>query len=321
MCGWRCGAAARVVRAILANQTLDMYIQVSRLEATWRRTPQPVRRVLRTVTPRSVKDFLDRRLDGAKLRVVPSRRCNTASLRSVSTLNLADVFSDREIGSRWLRESVKLGAFGIPGGIGEVSPGERRALFYIVRALRPSSVLEIGTHVGASTVHIAVAMELYRRAAGLRLISVDCADVNDRVVEPWRQFGCRYSPAEMIERIGCGYGTVFVVDSSLSYLRSCGKSFDLVFLDGDHRAETVYQEIPLALELLNRDGVILLHDYYSRVRRVSPDVAAIGGPYLAVKRLRGEGAAFTVRRVGSLPWQTMLQTNLSSLAFLLGERN
>ena len=273
------------------------------------------------MTPGSIKDILNRRLEAARLRAVASRDCNTTSLRSVSALNIADAFADREIHSRWLMESAKLRTFRIPGGIGEVSPGERRALFYIVRALRPSTALEIGTHVGASTIHIALAMELYSRTTGLQLISVDCVDVNDRIVQPWRRHGCRYSPAAMIERIGCGCATEFVVDSSLSYLRSCGMSFDLVFLDGDHRAETVYQEIPLALELLNRDGVILLHDYYSNNRRVSPDVVAIGGPYLAAKRLSREGAALTVRPVGALPWQTMPKTNLSSLAVLLSDRN
>ena len=321
MCRREGGSAPWAFGAILAPQLLGVYGAVSRLSATWRRTPEPLRRVVRTVTPASVKDILNRRLEAARLRVVASCECNTTRLRPVSTLNLADVFVDREIRSRWLRESAKLRAFRIPGGIGEVSPGERRALFYIVRALMPSTVLEIGTHVGASTVHIALAMELYSRTTSVQLISVDCADVNDRIVQPWRQHGCRYSPAEMIERMGCGYATEFVVDSSLSYLQSCGLSFDLVFLDGDHRAETVYHEIPLALELLNRDGVILLRDYYSSNRRASPDVAAIGGPYLAVKRLSGEGAALTVRRVGSLPWQTMQQTNLSSLALLLGDRD
>ena len=54
---------------------------------------------------------------------------------------------------------------------------------------------------------------------------------------------------------------------------------------------------------------------------VSPDVVAIGGPYLAAKRLSREGADLTVRPVGSLPWQTMPKTNLSSLAVLLSDRN
>jgi len=53
---------------------------------------------------------------------------------------------------------------------------------------------------------------------------------------------------------------------SLDYLAGCAQTFDFIFLDGDHAARTVYQEVPAALRLLNSGGVILLHDYFPNLR-------------------------------------------------------
>ena len=59
-----------------------------------------------------------------------------------------------------------------------VCPGERRALWYLVRRFEPQSVLEIGTHIGGSTLHIAMALKACRHI-GAGLVTVDCDDVND----------------------------------------------------------------------------------------------------------------------------------------------
>src|SRR2546430_6217516 len=50
----------------------------------------------------------------------------------------------------------------------------RRAIYYLVRHLRPRSVLEIGTHLGASTVHI---------AAALRKVQEDDPDQMHRITD------------------------------------------------------------------------------------------------------------------------------------------
>ena len=74
-----------------------------------------------------------------------------------------------------------------------MNPGNRRALFYLVKALKPTSVLEIGTHVGASTAHIAAAL-----APGSTLITVDINDANNGPKAYWRAFGLQRSPRQML---------------------------------------------------------------------------------------------------------------------------
>ena len=95
-------------------------------------------------------------------------------------------------------------------------------------------------------------------------------------------------------------------DTSIKYFENCQTKFDFIFLDGDHSALTVYQEIPLALKLLNSNGIILLHDYYPGGKPLWSNSPVISGPYLATERLIKEGADLIVLPLGNLPWATKL---------------
>ena len=70
----------------------------------------------------------------------------------------------------------------------------------------------------------------------------------------------------------------FVTNSSLTYLDECDESFDLIFLDGDHSAAMVYQEVPRALRRLREPGLLLLHDFFPNNRPLWSDRAVVPGP-------------------------------------------
>jgi hypothetical protein len=79
---------------------------------------------------------------------------------------------------------------------GGVNPGDRHAVYRLMRSLRPANVLEIGTHVGASTLDIAAGLK--QNGAG-DLTTVDVKDVN----APdgyWKHFRLVGSPANAIFR-------------------------------------------------------------------------------------------------------------------------
>ncbi|HVZ97056.1 MAG TPA: class I SAM-dependent methyltransferase, partial [Chitinophagaceae bacterium] len=109
----------------------------------------------------------------------------------------------------------------------------------------------------------------------------------------------------------------FVISDSVAYLSGCKEKYDLIFLDGNHSAVSVYNEVPLALKLLNPNGVILLHDYFPKMKPLWSDGVVIPGPYLAIKRFTGEKVNFSVLEFGELPWPTKLESNFTSLALLL----
>ena len=271
-----------------------------------------------------VREFIKRRRQIRRevkdLKRIPSRRCDIERLLPARDCNLEEIFNASEIAEDWEAIRPALEAFEFPNGAGEINPGDRRAIFYLISYFKRQSVLEIGTHIGASTLHIAVALQRAQRLDGelhLNLVSVDIADVNDPGSKPWLRHGARFSPAEMIHKTGCASLVEFVTSRSLDYLANCGKKFDFIFLDGDHAAQTVYQEIPAALELLGNDGVILLHDYFPRLKPLWSDGAVIPGPFLATERLVAEGTRLAVLPLGRLPWPTKLRSNMTSLALLL----
>ena len=250
---------------------------------------------------------------------LPRLQCDTDSLRCKSALSLHDVFNSSDIHRMWGHSQKATDTFSIPDGTGGVNPGDRRALYYLISALKPASVLEIGTHIGASTLHIASALYMSQiqdgKSAGLT--TVDIKDVNDPVTKPWLRYGATASPSGMLNKLDYGGFVTFVVDGFLRYAASCEQRFDLVFLDGDHAAKAVYQDIPAALRLLNPHGIVLLHDYFPGMKPLWSNGSVIPGPFLATERLAQEGAKLMVLPLGSLPWTTKLQSNVTSLALLL----
>jgi len=108
----------------------------------------------------------------------------------------------------------------------------------------------------------------------------------------------------------------FIIEPSLLFMRKCNDKFDFIFLDGDHSPQTVYQELPLAFNLLTSNGIILLHDYFPDGKSLWGNRPPVKGPYLALKRLLDEKHALRVVPLGKLPWQTKFNTNITSLAIV-----
>lgn len=270
------------------------------------------------VLPTSVRNNLVSLKDGRELKRVPHRECEPSNLRAGNSIELAELFSSIEAERLWLESQKDVNQFNFPETAGGVNQGDRRAIHYLINQLKPSSVLEVGTHIGASTLHIAAALYHSRVKHGesADLTSVDIIDVNSEEHEPWRKFGAEQSPLEMIRKLGYESFVEFVTDTSLNYAEHCGKKFDFIFLDGDHGASTVYEEIPVALSLLKPNGVILLHDYFPQMKPLWSNNVVIPGPYLAVKRYLAEGAKLAVLPLGSLPWPTKLGSSYTSLALL-----
>ena len=177
--------------------------------------------------------------------------CETNNLRDQRDLYLKNLFESAEIENMWNASKKEMEFFETPEGSGGVNEGDSKAIYYLVSELRPSSVLEIGTHIGVSTLHIASALYMSQLKNGKKanLITVDIADVNSSSTKPWLQYGAKYSPIEMINKLNYKTFVKFVADTSLNYIADCKQKFDLIFLDGDHSASTVYQEISMALKV------------------------------------------------------------------------
>jgi predicted O-methyltransferase YrrM len=192
---------------------------------------------------------------------------------------------------------------------GAVNPGDRRALFYLVRHFKPTRVLEIGSNVGGSTLSMAIALRLNMDdgADPCSLTTVDKRDVNAL----WGG-----GPRDRVASIGMAAHVDFVVSGSAEYLGATEARFDFVFIDGDHDTDAVLRDMAGVLRCLGRDGIVVLHDYFPGGQPLWSNNKVIAGPYHAIEQLRRDGAAITAIPLGELPWSTKLGSGITSLAVL-----
>ena len=275
-----------------------------------------MRKALRKLIPTPILERLDIFLERRRLAKVETLPAQVDRLRRIDRGELEQILASPELAQEWQEVQQETKALTLPDRTMGVSPGDRRLLYYLVRTFQPRKVLEVGSHIGASTLHIALAQ---RRGSSpeeeLALTSVDIVDVNDPVTKPWLRHGASHSPRELIATAGAGGWVTFVHQGSLEFLAGCGEEFDFVFLDGDHRAATVYREIPQVLARLRAGGVILLHDFYPQHKVLIPGDDLIVGPCLAVERLASEHG-LEVLPLGKLPWATTLGSQFTNMALL-----
>jgi predicted O-methyltransferase YrrM len=260
------------------------------------------------------------RYERRELAKIPEILCDPSPLKGISETELRNLFYDPEIEKSWNKTAplLNLHCNIADDTTSAVNPGDRRALYYLARAFRPNHVLEIGTHVGASTIHIAAA--LIDQESDIRqepkLITVDIEDVNGPD-GPSQRFKLDRTPLKRIQDFGCAKIVRFVQQKSLEFFKQNSGTFDLIFLDGSHAASVVYQEVPLALNALSQNGVILLHDFFPNNKPLwKQNRGIVPGPWIATQRLRSEGVPIKILPLGALPWYTKLGSNVTSLAVM-----
>jgi predicted O-methyltransferase YrrM len=238
-------------------------------------------------------------------------------MRSLDSSEIAGFLRSSEIDRQWNAVAPRLADLCQieDGQTGAVNPGDRRALFYLVKALEPANILEIGSHVGGSTVHIGAAM-----SPGSSLITVDIHDVNDAPAAAWRAACLPRSPRQMLSELNESLDVRFVKSDSVAFLDRTDQRFDLIFLDGDHSTEVVLEELPRSLRILKTNGVILLHDYFPHGQPLWSNGNVVPGPFEATEKLRKQGTKLKVIPFGTLPWTTKLGSHVTSLAIVVRDQ-
>lgn len=277
------------------------------------------RKILK-ILPQSILEILLNFKYSQEFNQVNIKKCDTTNLLSKDSVSLKEIFNSEQINSSWDKCKQNLDKLNFIFSEGGVNSGDQRAIFYLIKYFNPNSILEIGTHIGSSTVHITSAINnKYHISSKTQsmLTTVDFRDVNSISEKPWLKFGSEKSPIEIIKSLKHENFVKFIVDTSLNYLENTNEKFDFIFLDGDHSSVNVYKEIPLALKKLNKNGVILLHDYFPNCQPLWSNNVVIRGPYKATEHHKKNGADISIIPLGKLPWITKLNSNTTSLALLL----
>lgn len=241
---------------------------------------------------------------------------SVSQLVPANQFDLSRILNNPDSLSSWETDRKEIESFHPANDLwGGVNPGDRRALYSLIRGLNPTSVLEVGTHIGSSTLHLARALKTNN--AGGHLDTVDIYDVNDPQCGAWKSVGAPASPAAMMQAMGLSDIVTFHTSGSLNYIKSTDKKFDVIFLDGDHSATAVYNEVSASLPVLTSGGIVILHDYYPNGKPLFPNAQVISGPYLAMNRIMSETPSLQVIPLGNLPWPTKLGGNTTSLAVVV----
>lgn len=255
----------------------------------------------------------------SELAQLPAMAVDSTKLATVTPLQLSNWLANNDIAADWQSLDALRTKLRIANMIEGVNAGDQRALYTLVRALKPQHILEVGTHVGCSTLSIALGAAPYDSTVApctYKLTTVDIRDVNDPIDKPWIAFGADRSPSELMMTAGYTDHVQFVVANSVEFLSVASPTYDFIFLDGSHTAATVYQEASLALRRLNPGGLIALHDYYPKCKPLWSDGVVIPGVALAMARLLREHPNLTVLPFGKLPWPTKLNSQMTSLALI-----
>jgi predicted O-methyltransferase YrrM len=274
-----------------------------------------VKRLVKAVMPPAVISRAVETRNFVGLATVARQSFDLSRLRVVRDLSVKDFWKNAEVEAAWDGDGKTIAeVYGAKETYGGVNPGERRALYYLIKAFRPEKVLEVGTHVAASTLHIALALKSVNPSGNMT--SVDIADVNDPDGAEWKRLGLAKCPLDFARALGCAEQIKFVTEPSLQLMRRTQDRFDLIFLDGSHTARTVYLEVSAALKVLREGGLILLHDYHPGAKSVFPEDPVIGGPFYALERIKREAPGIHVLPLGDLPWPTKQGVNTTSLALV-----
>lgn len=278
-----------------------------------------VKRALRRVLPGVVVGWAKSARDGYRLRALPSVAVEASRLRRLTHDDLASFLRDVAIGERWSEDSARISRVFDANDVGDaVNPGDRRALYHLVAATRPSRLLEIGTNIGGSTLALTQAAATHVGEDAV-VTTVDIMDVNDPTTTASASLASPRTPAENLTFLGLRSRVTFVAARSVDYLRATEQWFDFVLVDGDHSAPAVYEDVVSALGVLASGGVVVLHDYFPDKRDIYGDGAVISGPFEAVARLVRENPDLVVRPLGALPWPTKHGSHVTTLAVLTAD--
>lgn len=158
-----------------------------------------------------------------------------------------------------------------PDAPGFSDVGTRNLLYCFCVSMRPRRVLEIGSHIGFSSLVIASALRLNKFG---RLLTVEPNDI-------YRRSALNYLKKVSLDDL---------VDTvpHFSQEAACHKRlreevpFEIIFLDAAHDYESAMRDIQLCSELVSENGIIMLHD--TGIRSPEMDPSSRGGVRAALNQ-------------------------------------
>jgi predicted O-methyltransferase YrrM len=137
-------------------------------------------------------------------------------------------------------------------------PAVYDVLYGLTQERYPKTIVEIGTYKGISAMVFAEALS---GSAGARIYTIDDGSQ------------CEQSEArERLEPYVRDGRVVKIEKSSVDAFSAWGRArIDLLFIDGDHSFAGACTDFALWARYVHKDGLIVMHDTYTRMRRRFPE--------------------------------------------------
>ena len=157
----------------------------------------------------------------------------------------------------------------------------------IVTELKPKKILEIGTFIGASSLVIGKTLKILNVS-----FTIDTVDINDVNSKDFKEFINKnyfidLTPFEIFKKNHIENNINFFTYKSYDFFKMNKNKYDFIFIDGSHQFKDVYDDICNSLKILNKYGLILIHDYYYSKNKVNNKIISYG-PYFALKKILNE---------------------------------
>lgn len=250
---------------------------------------------IKELIPRPIFNLYSYMRETGRLSSVRRTPLFSERLRRLDGEELRRCFARSDFEREWeeLADSLKrCGLWNLPRTTGS---GDLRPLYFLARHFEWRTIIEIGTHVGSSTITLAYALSKLAtggEAPPPRIVTIDVLEVNGTERAPWRELGLPKPPEAMLGDLALETYVTFIHGRGDEYLRSSNDGYDFAFLDGDHLAASVYREMTLVSAQLNDAALIGLHDFASERMFSSYDNGwTIPGPYLAARRALNENGS------------------------------
>ena len=157
------------------------------------------------------------------------------------------------------------------------------------------TALEIGCYEGQASVYLLDKFE------NLELTVIDIFDA--KAAEDWDGYVDNYEDRFDNNVKEYGDRVIKYKGKSFEYLAQeiyVGNSYDLIFVDGDHRGLPAMQDCVMSLELLREGGLMIIDDYNTNIPWLTEAVDAFAKLLPKDKYKTGttpDGQQFTVKRI------------------------